>query len=96
MTCDCVKLAISCQHRSPSPMTTMNISLPVALKAFVDEQVADGGYCSCSAYIRALIRHDQDSRVLRAALLEGFQTPLADAAYFDSLREDIRRRATGS
>ena len=80
-------------------MTTMNISLPVGLKAFVDEQVADGGYGSCSAYIRALIRDDQDSRVLRAALLEGFQTPpavVADAAYFESLRDDIRRRATGS
>ena len=38
----------------------MNISLPEALKAFVDEQVSRRGYGSSSEYVRALIRRDQD------------------------------------
>jgi putative addiction module CopG family antidote len=38
----------------------MNISLPEALKTFVDEQVSQGGYGTTSEYVRELIRHDQD------------------------------------
>ena len=33
-------------------MSTMNISLPEALKAFVDEQVAQRGYGTSSEYVR--------------------------------------------
>ena len=76
-------------------MTTMNVSLPAALKSFVDKQVADRGYGSCSAYVRELIRHDQDRQSLRRLLLDGFGPPpavVADEAYFKSLRADIRRR----
>ena len=76
-------------------MTTMNVSLPTTLKSFVDEQVAGRGYGSCSAYIRELIRHDQDRQTLRRLLLEGFESPpavVADEAYFESLRDELRRR----
>jgi antitoxin ParD1/3/4 len=55
-------------------MTTMNISLPDTLKAFVDEQMAKGGYSSASEYIRELIRDAQKKATqqrLEAALLEG-------------------------
>ncbi len=38
----------------------MNISLPAALKAFVSEQAADGGYSTSSEYVRELIRKDRD------------------------------------
>ena len=41
-------------------MTTMNISLPDALKSFVDDQVAARGYGISSEYFRELIRKDQD------------------------------------
>ena len=71
-------------------MTTMNISLPEALKAFVDEQVAGRGYGTSSEYVRELIRKDQDRQALRALLLEGAASApavTADAAYFASLRE---------
>lgn len=41
-------------------MSTMNISLPDALKSYVDEQVASRRFGSSSEYMRDLIRRDQD------------------------------------
>lgn len=74
----------------------MNISLPDALKAFVEEQVARCGYGTSSEYVRELIRKEQDRLRLRNLLLEGAasapSTP-ADAAYFEALRDRVRRRA---
>jgi antitoxin ParD1/3/4 len=70
-------------------MSTMNISLPQLLKAFVDEQVAGGGYGTSSEYVRELIRRDKDRLHLRALLLDGATSPLtapADEDYFDGLR----------
>jgi antitoxin ParD1/3/4 len=74
-------------------MSTMNISLPNDLKAFVDEQVAARGYASTSEYLRELIRRERDRQHLRALLLEGAASGpgvLADDAFFDSLRDEIR------
>ena len=71
----------------------MNISLPEALKSYVDEQVSDRGYGSSSEYVRELIRKDQDRQLLRGLLLEGAASPravTADADYFDELRDRIR------
>jgi len=75
-------------------MSTMNISLPDSLKAFVEEQVAEKGYGTSSEYVRELIRQDQDRQHLRNLLLDGAQSSPAgpaDAAYFDALRDRIRR-----
>ncbi|WP_254050933.1 type II toxin-antitoxin system ParD family antitoxin [Zoogloea sp. LCSB751] len=72
----------------------MNISLPDALKTFVDEQVAQRGYSTSSEYVRELIRRDQDCQQLRALLLEGAASETvgpADAGYFAGLRERIRK-----
>ena len=52
-------------------MGTMNISLPAALKTFVDAQVAERGYGICSDYVRELIRKDQDIQHLQGLLLAG-------------------------
>ena len=74
-------------------MTTMNISLPDTLKAFVDDQVGVRGYSSSSEYVRDLIRREQDRQSLRDMLLEGAASPLAvkaDADYFDGVRQRIR------
>ena len=80
-------------------MGTMNISLPDGLKAFVDEQVAERGYGTVSEYVRELIRKEQDRIRMRKLLLEGAASPpggVADAAYFEDLRDHIRRRTTKS
>ena len=50
-------------------MTTMNVSLPDELKAFVDQQVAAHGYASTSEYLRDLIRKQRDIEQLRGMLL---------------------------
>ncbi len=74
-------------------MTTMNISLPDSLKAFVDDQVSNHGYGTSSEYVRALIRKDQDRSALRDLLLAGAaskQSKPIGAAYFEGLRKQVR------
>lgn len=74
--------------------STMNISLPDELKAFVDQQVGSRGYSSSSEYVRELLRKEQDKEKLRALLLAGLESPLsgvvADEAYFADLRAKVR------
>ncbi len=75
-------------------MSTMNISLPDGLKAFVDDQVSRRGYGTISEYVRELIRKDQERTHLRSLLLGGAaSTPggIADDAYFEGLRDRVRR-----
>ena len=43
-------------------MATMNVSLPDAMKLWVEEQAASGRYANTSDYVRDLIRRDQDKR----------------------------------
>ena len=79
-------------------MTTMNISLPDALKSFVDEQVTQRGYGTSSEYVRELIRKDQDRTRLRGLLLQGAESAPGkpvDKTYFDDLRNRARRHAAG-
>ena len=74
-------------------MSTMNVSLPEELKAYVDDQVGAGGYGSTSEYVRDLIRRDKDREQLRRALLDGAASapgPIADLSYFETLRGRIR------
>ncbi len=76
----------------------MNISLPETLMAFIDKQVARGGYGSSSEYVRELIRRERDRQGLRKLLIEGASTaPTApvDEAYFSSLRKRARNRTSG-
>ena len=74
----------------------MNISLPDTLKSFVDEQVSQGSYGTCSEYLRELIRKDKDRLHLRSLLVAGVAsapTGVANTAYFDGLREGVRKTA---
>ena len=55
-------------------MTTLNISLPESMRAFIDEQITQGGYSTASEYIRDLIRQAQKQAAqekLDSLLLEG-------------------------
>ena len=85
-------LAKFCQEIYTCRMSTMNISLPEALKSFVDEQVSQRGFGTSSEYVRELIRKDQDRRQLHSLLLEGAGSqPTQDVtpAYFVGLRERV-------
>ena len=79
-------------------MSTMNISLPDSMEAFVDEQVTRRGYGTSSEYVRELIRRDQDRQHLRALLLQGAASPAtapADQDYFDRLRNRVHDKSAG-
>lgn len=77
-------------------MSTMNLSLPDTLKAFVDEQVNRRGYGTSSEYVCELIRKDRDRQHLRGLLLAGADsaptapTAPVDSDYFDALRARVR------
>lgn len=78
-----------CQAGHPPNMATMNISLPDALKDFVERQVEGRHFSTSSEYVRELIRKDQERMELRALLLDGAASEpgaRADAAYFHRLR----------
>jgi antitoxin ParD1/3/4 len=58
-------------------MQTMNVSLPDAMKHFIDAQVAAGGYSSTSEYVRALVRDEQQRQAktrLETLLLEALDS----------------------
>jgi antitoxin ParD1/3/4 len=44
-------------------MTSLNISLPEALKEYVEGQVASGDWGTPSEYVRELIRQDKERRL---------------------------------
>jgi antitoxin ParD1/3/4 len=48
--------------------TTLNISLPAALKEHVQKRVAEGGFSNASDFVRALIRLDKEQQEKMAAL----------------------------
>lgn len=78
-------------------MTSMNISLPEPLRAFVDDQVSGGSYGTASEYLRELIRQDQarkaDAR-LQTLLMESLQSPTAllNDEEWAQMRQEVRDR----
>jgi len=80
-----------------NPMTTVTISLPETLKAFIDEQVAQGGYGSVSEYLRCLIRDDRkrrDEAKLEAMLLEGLESGSSEVTpeTWEAIRQEVANR----
>ena len=57
------------------PMTSLNVSLPDPLKAYVEERVASGDFGTPSEFVRNLIRQDKEQRRsrLEAELLDALQ-----------------------
>jgi len=41
-------------------MATMNVSIPNAMKSWVEERTRSGSYSNASDYVRDLIRRDQE------------------------------------
>jgi antitoxin ParD1/3/4 len=59
-------------------MATLNISLPVMLRTWVDQQVEDGKYSSASDYLRDLIRDDIRHHEQGMQWLENHLRPLTE------------------
>ena len=75
--------------------TSLNISLPEGLKAFVKERVQQAHYSTPSDYVRDLIRADQKRQAkekLDQLLLEGLETASEEVTpeYLEQLRHDIQ------
>jgi antitoxin ParD1/3/4 len=49
-------------------MATMNVSLPDAMKEWVEDQTQSGSYGNSSDYVRDLIRQDQERKRKIAAM----------------------------
>ena len=75
-------------------MATMNVSLPEAMKAWVESQSRDGQYGNASDYIRDLIRKDRERKeavaALQAAITEGIESGEPEA--FDAAAFKLRMR----
>lgn len=75
-------------------MATMNVSLPDAMKAWVERQAEGGRYGNVSDYIRDLIRKDQERTeaiaVLQAAITEGVGS--GEPEPFDAAAFKLRMR----
>lgn len=81
-------------------MTSINISLPDSMKAYIEEQVDKGGYSTVSEYFRELIRQDQKRKAaerLETMLLEGLDsgssTPMTQKDW-EEIRQSVRDRAS--
>jgi antitoxin ParD1/3/4 len=78
-------------------VTSMNVSIPESLRAWVDEMVERQGYGTVSEYVRELIRNDQKRRAteaLETALLEAVRSGTTElsAKDFEAIRDRIRRQ----
>jgi len=73
-------------------MAQLNLSIPPALKNWVDTRVAEGRYSSASDYVRDLVRRDLETAVdetvwLRGLIEEGLASGVIDKEPEDILRE---------
>lgn len=77
-------------------MATMNVSLPDAMKDWVEGQAATGRYSNASDYVRDLIRRDQERREKIAAMQKMVDESLASGTSprsMDDIVVEARRRA---
>ena len=83
-------------------MTSLNISLPEQLKAYVEAQVAEGEYGTPSEYMRDLIRRDKEMQLakLEKSLLKALDSgsirirsnELASRPLLELLQEKLSER----
>lgn len=70
---------------------TMNVSLPMAMRRFVEKRVRQRGYATSSEYFRELVRRDVEQAQLehlRSLIQEGLESPIATGTW-----EDFKQRA---
>lgn len=75
-------------------MTTLTISMPDSLKAFIEGEVGTKGYGNVSEYVRTLVRGEQERQAnarLEELLLEGLASGEPNDAtpeFWNELRRD--------
>lgn len=81
-------------------MATMNVSLPAAMKDWVEGRTETGRYSNSSDYVRDLIRRDQEREARIKAMqtlideaIEGGESDLSVEEIFDSIRQRARENA---
>ncbi len=80
-------------------MATMNISLPEAMKQWVEQQGHSGHYSNSSDYVRALIRRDYERTAkithLQALATEGLQSGAGQRS-MEELKAAATKLASGT
>lgn len=76
-------------------MATMNISLPDAMRDWIDEQVKSGAYASASDYVRDLVRDHQKQRDFleweRREVQKGLASGISTRTFEDIIRDGHAR-----
>ena len=80
-------------------LTTINVSLPVPMRSYLETRVKSDGYASISDLIRALIREDQKLKAkqeleqrLLTSLDSGEATEMTDEDW-NRIRAEVRKKA---
>ncbi|MGT2478719.1 type II toxin-antitoxin system ParD family antitoxin [Methylobacterium oryzae CBMB20] len=80
-------------------MASMNVSLPEAMKAWVEAQADTGRYANASDYVRDLIRRDQERLAklgdLQRLIDEGLASGVSDRSEQDIRQLGRTRLAAG-
>ena len=80
----------------PNPLTTLTVSLPEALTAYLQEQIASGHYSTADDYIQTLIQQDKERKTqleppLLKGLASGDPTPMT-AADWNTIRATVQQK----
>jgi antitoxin ParD1/3/4 len=78
-------------YNEDMPMTSLNISLPEALKEYVEGQVASGDWGTPSEYVRELIRQDKERRLahLEQSLIAAAKGPTIEVPVSEIRRKGL-------
>lgn len=72
-------------------MATMNVSLPDAMKDWVEAQAQSGRYGNASDYVRDLIRHDQERKDkiahMQTLVDEALESGISDKSIAEILKQ---------
>jgi antitoxin ParD1/3/4 len=73
------------------PMAQLNVTIPPALRSWVDHRVAEGRYTSASDLVRDLLRKDQESAEEEAEWLRGLIAEGLASGRLNQRPEDVLR-----
>lgn len=82
-------------------MSQLNVTIPDALRKWIDFRIAEGRYANASDYVRDLVRRDQDAALdetewLRGLIAEGLASGVSEEKP-ETIIDNIiaRRKAKG-